>query len=203
MAEDGWERRHELTFALELHRAECEFLTGALAAAEERLTMLSTRAATTVEQATVACLRMDVYTTLGQSGRAVAVGLDYLRHVGIDWSPHPTEEEVRREYERIWSQLGSRAIEELIELPLMSDPASLATLDVLTKVVPAALFTDANLFSLAICRAVNLSLERGNSDGSCFAYVALGADCRTRISATTRPDFASASSAMTWSNNAG
>src|SRR6516225_1830332 len=71
-------------------------------------------------------------------------------------------------------KLGSRAIEELIELPLMSDPASLATLDVLTKVLPAAQFTDANLFSLAICRAVNLSLEQGNSDGSCVAYVWLG-----------------------------
>ena len=33
--------------------------------------------------------------------------------LGIDWSPHPTEEEARREYERIWSQLGSRTIEEL------------------------------------------------------------------------------------------
>ena len=40
-------------FALELHRAECEFLTGELAAAEERLTMLSSRAANTVELATV------------------------------------------------------------------------------------------------------------------------------------------------------
>ena len=45
LPEDCWERRHELTFALELHRAECEFLTGALAAAEERLAMLSARAA--------------------------------------------------------------------------------------------------------------------------------------------------------------
>ena len=161
-------------FALELHRAECEFLTGELAAAEERLTMLSSRAANTVELATVACLRVDLYTTLDQSDRAVAVCLDYLRSMGVEWSPHPTEEEGRREYERIWSQLGSRAIEELIELPLMSDPASLATLDVLTKVLPPALFTDANLLSLVICRAVNLSLEHGNSDGSCFAYVWLG-----------------------------
>ena len=136
--------------------------------------MLSSRAANTVELATVACLRVDLYTTLDQSDRAVAVCLDYLRQMGVDWSPHPTEEEARREYERIWSQLGSRAIEELIELPLMSDPASLATLDVLTKVLPPALFTDANLLSLAICRTVNLSLERGNSDGSCFAYVWLG-----------------------------
>ena len=165
---------HELAFSLEINRAECEFLTGELAAAEQRLAALSARAANTVELASVACLRVDLYTTLDQSDRAVVVGLEYLRHLGIEWSPHPTEEEARREYDRIWSQLGSRAIEEFIELPLMSDPASLATLDVLTKVLPPALFTDANLLSLAICRAVNLSLEHGNSDGSCFAYVWLG-----------------------------
>ncbi len=172
--EDSWERRRELIFELELHRAECEFLTGELSAAEERLAGLSNRTGTTVERATVACLHMDVYTMIGQSSRAVAVGLDYLRHVDIDWLPHPTDEDVKREYERIWSQLGSRTIEDLIELPLMTDPASLATLDVLTRLGPFTLSTDANLFSLTICRAVNLSLERGNSDGSCYAYVRFG-----------------------------
>jgi PAS domain S-box-containing protein len=174
LGDDHWERRPELTFALELHRAECEFLTGAPAAAEQRLTMLSARAANTVARATVACLQVDVYTTLDQSDRAVAVCLDYLRHLGVDWSAHPTAAEARREYEWIWSQLGSRTIEELLELPLMSDPASLATLDVLTKVLPPALFSDANLLSLATCRAVNLSLKRGNSDASCVAYEWLG-----------------------------
>ena len=173
LAENCWERRHELIFALELDRAECEFLTGALTEAEQRLTALSTRAASTVERATVVCLRADLYTTLDQSSRAIAVGLDYLRHLGIDWSPHPTEEEVRREYERVWLQLGSRTIEALIELPLMNDPASLATMDVLTKLAPPALHTDANLLLLATCQAVNLSLERGNCDASCIAYVRL------------------------------
>ena len=174
LPEDSWERRHELTFALELNRAECEFLTGALAEAEQRLTALSARAAATLERASVTCLRADLYTTLDQNSRAVAVGLDYLRHLGMDWSPHPTEEEARREYERIWSQLGSRSIEDLIELPLMTDPASLATLDVLTKLATPAWHTDANLLSLVVCRAVNLSLEGGNCDGSCYAYVVLG-----------------------------
>jgi PAS domain S-box-containing protein len=174
LPEDSWERRHDLTFALELHRAECEFLTGALAEAERRLAALPNRAANTVERATVACLRVDLYTTLDQSSRAIAVGLDYLRGLAIDWSPHPTEEVAKREYERIWSQLGSRTIEDLIELPFTSDPSSLATLNVLTKLGPPSLQTDANLFSLVICRAVNLSLEGGNCDGSCFAYVRLG-----------------------------
>jgi PAS domain S-box-containing protein len=116
---------------------------------------------------------MDVYTTLDQSGRAVAVCLDYLRHVGIDWSPHPEEEDVRREYERIWSLLGSRTIEDLIDLPLMDDPASLATVDVLSKLVPPASHTDANLVCLSSCKAASLSLERGNCDASCVAYVML------------------------------
>ncbi|MEA2956762.1 MAG: hypothetical protein QOJ58_2262, partial [Alphaproteobacteria bacterium] len=174
LPEDSWERRHELSFALELNRGECEFLTGALAEAEQRLAALSRRAANTVERATVACLRMDLYTTLDQSSRAVAVGLDYLGHLGIDWSPRPTEEEARGEYQRIWSQLGSRAIEALIEVPLMSDPASLATMDVLMKIMVPALYTDANLTALVTCRVVNLSLERGNCDASCAAYAYLG-----------------------------
>jgi PAS domain S-box-containing protein len=173
LAEDRWERRHELTFALELNRAECEFLTGQLSIADERLAVLSNRATTTVEQANVACLHMDVCTVLDQTSRAVAVCLDYLRHVGIEWSPHVKEEEVRREYERIWSLLGDRSIEDLIDSPLMEDAASLATVEVLTKLAPPACFTDANLCALTTCKAVSLSLERGNCDVSCVEYVRL------------------------------
>ncbi|MEA3119631.1 MAG: hypothetical protein QOI13_2901, partial [Paraburkholderia sp.] len=173
LAQDCWKRRYELVFSLEINRAECEFLTGRMAAAEERLAELSRRAEKTVERATVACLRVDLHTALDQSSRAIAVALDYLRHLGIDWSPHPTNEEARREYERVWAHLGSRTIESLINLPLMSDPVSLATQDVLTKIQSPAGYTDANLLALVACRAVNLSLERGNCDASCSAYVSL------------------------------
>jgi len=174
LGDDCWKRRRDLVFSLELERAECEFLTGELAAADERLTALSNRTANTAERATIACLLMDVYTALVQLDRAVAVALDYLRNVGIPCSPHPNEDEVRREYEKIWSQLGSRTIEDAADLPLMSDPESLATVEVLTKVVPAAVSMDLNLSALMICKAVNLSLEHGNCDASCLAYVMLG-----------------------------
>src|SRR6202046_2204512 len=173
LAEDCWERRFGLILALELERAECEFLTGQLLPAEERLAALSKRATKTVEQATVASLHVDVYITLGLAGHAVAVGLEYLRHVGIAWSPHPQEEEVRHEYERIWSQLRDRSIEDLIDLPLMEDPATLATIEVLSKLEPPAWFTDANLAALAMCKAASLSLEHGNCEASCVSYVLL------------------------------
>src|SRR5215471_19046232 len=128
LPEDSWERRRELTFELELHRAECEFFTGELAAAENRLTLLSACAADTVERAAVACLRIDVCTTRGRMSEAVAVGLECLQHVGVAWTAHPADEEVRREYQRIWSKRGGRAIDQMVDLPLMTDPASLALL---------------------------------------------------------------------------
>jgi predicted ATPase len=40
LAENGWEECYRLTFQLELNRAECEYLTGELALAEEHLAML-------------------------------------------------------------------------------------------------------------------------------------------------------------------
>jgi len=174
LEEDAWVNRYELIFDLEYHLAECELQTANLAAAELRLSRLALRATTVRHIAAVVRLGLTLYTTLDRSDRGVALFLDYLRRSGTHWSPHPTVEQVREEYDRIWLQLGSRSIEELVDLPLMSDPESLAALDVLTETVTPALFTDENLLSLVICRMVNLSLEHGNSDGSCFAYVWLG-----------------------------
>ena len=44
LSPDSWQRQYQLAFALEFNQAACEFLTGAQTAAEERLSMLSSRA---------------------------------------------------------------------------------------------------------------------------------------------------------------
>ncbi len=67
LPEDAWERRRDLTFALELNRAECEFLTGALAEAEARLAALSRAPQIRSSGRPSTCLQIDLYTTLGQS----------------------------------------------------------------------------------------------------------------------------------------
>ncbi|HME03482.1 MAG TPA: serine/threonine-protein kinase PknK, partial [Solirubrobacteraceae bacterium] len=174
LSEDCWERRYDLAFPVELARAECEFLVGAHADSEARLADLAGHAASLADLAAVTRLRVELFTTLGRSDRAVEVCLDYLRQAGVAWSTHPTKEEVREEYEAIWRRLGDRPIEALLDLPRMADPGASGTMDVLTAFLPAAMFTDPNLFSLVICRMANLSLEHGNSDGSCFGYVWLG-----------------------------
>jgi predicted ATPase/signal transduction histidine kinase len=170
----SWERRYQLVFCLEFERAQCEFLTGHFSVAEERLLMLSQKATGLVDRAAVVRAEIDLYASLDQSHRAVEAGLEYLRGVGVVWPTHPTDEEVRQEYDRIWQQLGSRSIESLADLPSIADPACRAMLDLLTALEEPAYFTDQNLRCLIVARMVNLSLENGNSDGSCVAYVQLG-----------------------------
>ncbi|MGY3496367.1 ATP-binding sensor histidine kinase [Bradyrhizobium sp. USDA 4502] len=174
LPEDAWSRRQALAFALELSQTDCELWTGELSSAEQRLAALAARAVDTVQRAAVASRRVDLYTMLGVIDRAVAVGLEFLQSVGINWPADPTEADAHREYERIWSALGGRAIEELVELPLMHDPESLATLDLLTILATPAMYTDLNLFALITCRAVNLSVERGNSDAAPAHFSAVG-----------------------------
>ena len=174
LGDDSWERRYALTFALEFHRAECEFLTGDAVAAEQRLSMLSRRAGDLPDLADVVCLQIALFTTRSRLEHAIEVCFAYLKRVGVHWAARPSDELVREEYDRVWRQLGTRSIEELVDLPLLTDPDQRATLEVLITSAPAVMFSDANLYRLIVGRMVNLSLEHGNSDASCLAYEFVG-----------------------------
>src|SRR5262249_140772 len=165
LTDEIWKHKYDLIFSIEYLLAECELLTTDMVAAENRLFMLAEQAKGAHDIALVTRLRLTLYTTADRSDRAVEVFLEYWRGRGTDWSPHPTEEDVWREYDHIWSLLGNRQIEELLDLPLITNPDVLDVLDVFTEIVTPAMFIDAKLLALVICRMVSLSLEHGNSDG--------------------------------------
>ena len=171
LRDESWAEQYRLLFDLEIHRAECEYLTDERAAAESRLSALAGRATNLVDRAAVARQRLALYTILDRLNRAVEVGLEFLAHVGIEWRPHPTSQEIEVEYDQIWRQIGARSIEQLVDLPAMTDPGWRATIDVLAHLASPALFSDSGLGCLVLGRIINLSLEHGHADGSCFAYV--------------------------------
>ena len=171
LPDDDWAERYRLLFDLEINRAECEYLTGAFTAAENRLSALAQRATNIVDKAAVARQRILIHTVLDRLDSATDIGLEFLGHVGIYWSPHPTRGDVDREFARVWQRLGDRSIEQLVDLPSMTDPGWQATIDVLITFSSPAGFMDFNLSSLILGRVINLSLEHGHTDGSCFAYV--------------------------------
>jgi PAS domain S-box-containing protein len=171
LAEETWTRNYPLIFSTEYLMAECELLTADKLGAEARLSLLSQRANNRHDYCVATRLRLTLYTTLDRCDRAVDVFLEWLHSQGTTWLKRPAREDVLREYERIWVLLGHRAIEDLMELPLVTDPDVLDTLDVFTEIVTPSILFDEHLSTLVVCRLVTLSLQHGNSDAACFAYV--------------------------------
>lgn len=174
LGEDPWGRQYRIAFDLEIHRAECEFLTGSPAAAEARLAALAPRAQGLVDRAAATRLRMAIFTTMNSPDRAVEVGLAYLRHMDLDWVANPTAADIQVEFDRMWHTIGDRPIEDLFRLPLMTDADWRATMDVLVEMVPTAMVASyRNLVDITLLRMVNLSLAHGHSDGSAYAFASL------------------------------
>lgn len=171
LTEACWNDSYELIFSIEYLIAECELLVADMSNAENRLSMLATHARSGHDTAIVTRLRLMLYGTLGRNDLGVDVCLQYLKRLGTEWSPHPNEQAVKEEYDRVLCRIGGREIEELLDLPLLTNQDALDTLEVMAEVATAAVLTNNNLGSLFVCRMVNLSLEYGNSDASCFAYV--------------------------------
>ncbi len=174
LTDQSWHTDYDLIFSLEVLTAECELLTADLESAETRLSMLAARATNLHDLARVTCLQLTLCTASDRLDRGIDICLDFLRRDKTDWSAHPTNDVVRREYDRIRPLLGDRTIEELLDSPLVGDLEILDVLEVLTAMITPAVFFDSNLCAFVICRIVTLSLEHGNSDAACFAYVWFG-----------------------------
>src|SRR5271168_5165821 len=174
LEERDWESRHELTFSLRLERAECELLCGSFEKAAQQIVDLLQRAASNVEFADASCLKINLHVLTGEHAQAIDSALACLRLFGIDLPAHPTLEQVRAEYATVWKNLGGQPIENLIDLPLMTDPKISAAMQVLSVLAGPATFTDFQLFCLLACRMVNISIQHGMGGASAYAYACLG-----------------------------
>ncbi|GGF89458.1 signal transduction histidine kinase [Azorhizobium oxalatiphilum] len=179
----GWgeEAQFDLMFGIELLRSECEIVNGEFGAANGRLSVLASAARAVETRAQVVCLQLLMHFTTGGIERAVQVALAFFESVGVPWSSHPTEADVRREYQVLRSILGDRTADDLLKLPAMTDRTCMAMMSVLTEVFPAAYAFDRCLLELVLLRMTNLSLQFGNHESSSVAYSALNMALGTRF----------------------
>ncbi|MFM0149243.1 trifunctional serine/threonine-protein kinase/ATP-binding protein/sensor histidine kinase [Paraburkholderia sp. RL18-085-BIA-A] len=172
--DSDWGSRYELMFSLWLERADCAFLTGDFDQAERLIAELLRHGASKVDVAAVYHLKVLLHLAKSESPQAVDSALTCLRLFGVDLAAHPTWEQVQAEYETFWLNLGGRPIEDLIDLPLMTDPELQAAMRQLSILLEAAYFTDPNLLCLHLCRMVNISLKHGMSGAAAHACTGVG-----------------------------
>src|SRR5271154_163534 len=172
--EKDWCNQYELTYSSWIERAECELLSGNFETAEQLIAELSQRGTSKVDQAAVCRLKIQLHEVKGECVQGVNSALRCLRLFGIDLPAQPTWECVQAEYETVWRNLMGRPIEDLIELPLMSDREIQAAMQVLSVLLSSAYFTNLHLNCLHLCRMLNLSMQHGVSGASAHACGFLG-----------------------------
>ncbi|MGD0679199.1 MAG: AAA family ATPase [Polyangiaceae bacterium] len=164
LPQDAWTTHYRLAFEVELLRAECGVFLGELALASERLEDLAGRVHDLADRAVVTRLRMTAHNSLGRPDRAIEACCNYLREVGVDWPLHPTDTDVAAEVDRMYTLIGDRPIESLVDLPLIEAGVWRQVLDqVLIDCGAPALYFDRNLWLLSVFGTVNFALERGVS----------------------------------------
>ena len=174
LGDDLWESEHDLAYRLGFERAECEYLSRNFDEALLQFDALLAHARTTLEKADIHRVVVDLHTTTVALDEAIARGQEALRLFGIDIPSHPSHQAVATEYEAIWLSLHHRSIEELIDLPLMTDPEIKAAMSILAVLFAPGIATDRNLLLLCGCHMVNMSIRYGNCDASVMAYGYLG-----------------------------
>jgi predicted ATPase len=174
LASDCWSTEYELTFALHVERAECEYLNHRYPEAEGLFNDLAARVANNLDDARLNSLRMELYSLLGRMPDSLRVGRESLFRLGIELpqTPEQIQQMLFAELGAIGQELAGRPIEQWALAPAMNDPEKLAAQHLLTSIAPSAYFANPMLLALVVVKHVNLSLRHGNSDVSAFGYSA-------------------------------
>lgn len=170
---DPWPLHGDLAFQLTIRWIDCLVQAGEHDPAEAALARLSHQTRHPAHSAVIRRAQADLLTMLGRFSDAVAVGLEGLAELGQACPPRPVIDDVRRQVELLNDGLIARALPDLALAPPMSDPAQLAIMDLLARVLPAALYTDRNLHSYLTTWMANLSLREGLADTSGLAFIML------------------------------
>jgi predicted ATPase/signal transduction histidine kinase len=173
---DPWNARYEETFALNLERAECEYLLGNFQTADELFDLVLDNARSNLDRAKGYSLRIRQYQVAGRYDEAVTIALEALRLFGVTFPQSAPEIQAAMEAEsrEITGRMHGRRIADLVDAPVATDRNMRAIIALLVEALPCAYVLRSSLMPLLCLKAVSFSLRYGNTEEACFTYCFYG-----------------------------
>ncbi|MHC5821380.1 MAG: sensor histidine kinase, partial [Nostoc sp.] len=110
----------------------------------------------------------------GQMLEAIAVGREALAQLGVELPTEVDEAKIGVALENLNHQLSGRQLEELVDLPLMSDRTSMAAMQLLGVLFNAITQGNPRLLPFLSTTMLRLSLQFGNAPASMVGYAIHG-----------------------------
>ncbi|MCC3408596.1 MAG: AAA family ATPase [Microcoleus sp. PH2017_10_PVI_O_A] len=163
LAPDSWVCNYSMTLPLYVETVEAEYLNTNFEQAEILADVVLRSATNQLDLVKVYQLKILFYQAQCQMIKAVETGLKVLKMLGINLL----------ENQNIAVPKLPR-IEELENLPVMTDPYQLAAMEILIVLYPPAYIAKPEIVSSLILTVVNLCIDRGHSALAAFPYTLYG-----------------------------
>ncbi len=159
LAENSWETEYELTLNLYVEAVEAEYLNTNYNQAETLSDVVLKRAKTVLDKIKVYGTRILFYSAQNQLQTAIETGLEVLEILGVSLS---------------LSQPQTLSVEELYNLPEMTDPYKQEAMRILMMLFAPAYSTNLPLLLQISFTMVDLCINYGNSSLAAYAYALYG-----------------------------
>ncbi|MEG4585597.1 AAA family ATPase [Microcoleus sp. MOSTC5] len=169
-----WQSQYELTLNLYIAAAEAAYLNADLEGMEQMAELVLQEAKTILDKIKTYEILIAAQTAQGKMLEAIAVGREALQLLGIDLPTEPDGALIGKALQTLNSQLHEKQIDELADLPLMTNPQTQAAMQLL-RMLPAPIFMGMpGLLPLLSSTMVSLSLSFGNAPASSVGYAIHG-----------------------------
>jgi len=174
LATDGWQTQYELTLALSVAAAEAAYLCGYLERMEELVVTILQHGRSLFDRIKAYEVKIYAYIAQGEPLQAVKIALQVLELLGVRFPLKPHKIQLLWALIQTKLILTGKEIANLVDLPRMSDPQLLAVAKIMSIVGSPAYNATPNLVPLLALKAVNLSIQHGNTAISIYGYASYG-----------------------------
>ncbi|HIK15566.1 MAG TPA: response regulator [Leptolyngbyaceae cyanobacterium M33_DOE_097] len=159
----SWQQQYQLTLALHQEAAEVAFLNGDFKQMYQLTELVLQHTKVPLDTVKVYELRIKTSEVQRELLEAVKLGLKALQILGISLPESPTQSDVEQAIAETSANMADKNIDDLMNLPLITDANKQAALQLLASLIPAAYQSVPELFILMACQQVNLTIQFGNT----------------------------------------
>ncbi|MHC5757177.1 AAA family ATPase [Nostoc sp.] len=169
-----WQDQYELTLSFYVAAAEAAYLNADFDGMEQIAVQVLQSAQTILDKVKIYEIQIAAQTAQSRLLEAIAVGRDALKQLGVELPIEPNNAEIGKALQVLASQLAGKQIEELADLPVMTDPQAQAAMQLLGMLFAPVFQGMPGLLPLISCTMVSLSLQFGNTPASTVGYALHG-----------------------------